>query len=77
MLWFENIVGKEENDGDQHCLIFPKCFQKALPPGSLSVGIVNLSLDLNISNKSENATLLLLVKMAEKCFFYFSFFFVK
>ena len=25
----ENIVGKEENAGDQHFLLFPQCFQKA------------------------------------------------
>ena len=24
----ENIVGKRENDGYQHFLIFPQCFQK-------------------------------------------------
>ena len=23
---FENIVGKEENAGNQHFLLFPKCF---------------------------------------------------
>ena len=23
---FENIVGKEENAGNQHCLLFPHCF---------------------------------------------------
>ena len=23
---FENIVGKEENAGDQHFLLFPQCF---------------------------------------------------
>ena len=27
----ENIVGKEENAGYQHFLLFPQCFQKALP----------------------------------------------
>ena len=26
----ENIVGKEENAGYQHFLLFPQCFQKAL-----------------------------------------------
>ena len=25
----ENIVGKEENAGNQHFLLFPQCFQKA------------------------------------------------
>ena len=25
----ENIVGKEENAGNQHSLLFPQCFQKA------------------------------------------------
>ena len=28
----ENIVGKEENAGYQHFLLFPRCFQKAFPP---------------------------------------------
>ena len=23
---FENIMGKEENDGNQNCLLFPQCF---------------------------------------------------
>ena len=36
----ENIVGKGENAGYQHFLLFPQCFQKALSPGSLTVGIV-------------------------------------
>ena len=28
---FENIVGKEENAGNQHFLLFPQCFL-SLPP---------------------------------------------
>ena len=36
----ENIVGKGENAGYQHFLLFPQCFQKASFPGSLKVGIV-------------------------------------
>ena len=36
----ENTVGKEENAGYQHFLLFPQCFQKALSSGSLKVGIV-------------------------------------
>ena len=31
----ENIVGKEENPGYQHFLLFPPCFQKALASRSL------------------------------------------
>ena len=38
--WVENIVGKGENAGYQHFLIFPQCFQKAFFPGLLKVGIV-------------------------------------
>ena len=34
----ENIVGKEENAGYQHFLLFPQCFQKAPFSGSLKVG---------------------------------------
>ena len=36
----ENIVGKGENAGYQHFLLFPQCFQNASFPGSLKVGIV-------------------------------------
>ena len=36
----ENIVGKGENAGNQHFLLFLQCFQKATVSGSLKVGIV-------------------------------------
>ena len=36
----ENIVGKGENAGYQHFLLFPQCFRKASYTGSLKVGIV-------------------------------------
>ena len=36
----ENIIGKGENAGYQHFLLFPLCFQKASLPGSLKVMIV-------------------------------------
>ena len=36
----ENIVGKGENTGYQHFLLFPQCFQKASVTGSLKVGIM-------------------------------------
>ena len=36
----ENIVGKGENAGYQHFLLFPRCFQEATFSGSLKVGIV-------------------------------------
>ena len=36
----ENIVGKGENAGYQHFLLFPQCFQKASFSGWLKVGIV-------------------------------------
>ena len=36
----ENMVGKGENAGYQHFLLFPQCFQKASFQGSLKVGIV-------------------------------------
>ena len=36
----ENIVGKGENAGYQHFLLFPQCFQKATFSRSLKVGIV-------------------------------------
>ena len=36
----ENIVGKGENAGYQHFLLFPQCFQNAFHIGSLKVGIL-------------------------------------
>ena len=36
----ETIVGKGENAGYKHFLLFPQCFQKASSFGSLKVGIV-------------------------------------
>ena len=36
----ENIVGKGENAGHQHFLLFPQCFQNLSFSGSLNVGIV-------------------------------------
>ena len=36
----ENTVGKEENGGYQHFLLFPQCFPKPSSLGSLKVGIV-------------------------------------
>ena len=36
----ENIVGKGENAGYQHFLLFPQCFQMASYSGSLKVAIV-------------------------------------
>ena len=36
----KNIVGKGENAGHQHFLLFPQCFQKLSSTGSLKVGNV-------------------------------------
>ena len=36
----ENIVGKGDNAGYQHCLLFPQCFQKASSPVSVIPEIV-------------------------------------
>ena len=36
----ENIVGKGENAGHQHFLLFPQCFQKASCTRSLKIVIV-------------------------------------
>ena len=40
----ENIVEKEENAGNQHFILFPKCFEKPYHSGSLKVSIVWLQL---------------------------------
>ena len=36
----ENIVGKGENAGYQHFLLFPQCFPKTFTSGLLKVGMV-------------------------------------
>ena len=36
----ENIVGKGENAGYQHFLLFPQCYQKLSFSGSLRIVIV-------------------------------------
>ena len=36
----ENIVGKGENAGYQHFLLFPQCFQKSSFPRSVKVGLL-------------------------------------
>ena len=46
----ENIVGKGENAGYQHFLLFPQCFQKASPPGSV---FTNHSLERSLSYSPE------------------------
>ena len=38
--WVEKVVGKGENDGYQHFLLFPQCFQKPSFSGLLKVRIV-------------------------------------
>ena len=40
--WVENTVGKEENVGYHHFLLFPQCFQEAPFSGLLKVEIVLL-----------------------------------
>ena len=35
----KNIVGKEENAGDQHFILFPQCFQRSFS-SQIKVGIV-------------------------------------
>ena len=35
----ENIVGKEENAGYQHFLLFPQCFKRCLPEGRENQGL--------------------------------------
>ena len=37
----ENMLGKGENAGYQHFLLFPPCFQKPSSLGPLKVGIVS------------------------------------
>ena len=37
--WVENTLGKGENAGYQHFLLFPQCFQKPPSSGSLKLGL--------------------------------------
>ena len=37
--WVEYMVGKGENAGYQHFLLFPQCFLNASFPGSLKSGL--------------------------------------
>ena len=47
----ENIVGKGENAGYQHFLIFPQYFQKAPLSRSLKFGTVGYRVDFLPNNK--------------------------
>ena len=47
----ENTVGKGENAGYQHFLLFPQCFLKPFTLGSLKAGIVWLRVQLSLLNK--------------------------
>ena len=42
----ENTVGKGENAGYQHFLLFPQCFQKPSSSGSLNVRVVWLRVEI-------------------------------
>ena len=44
----ENIVGKGENAGYQHFLLFPQCFQKLSVSGWLNVRIVWLRFNTTV-----------------------------
>ena len=51
----ENIVGKGDNAGYQHFLLFPQCFQKPSCPRLLKVGIVWERVNCLPSSKSFNS----------------------
>ena len=44
----ENILGKGENAGYQHFLLFPKCLQKSSSSGLLKVGTVWLKVKIRL-----------------------------
>ena len=44
----QKVLGKGENAGIQHFLLFPQCFQKAFTSRSLKVGIMWRRIELNI-----------------------------
>ena len=62
----ENIVGKRENAGYQHFLLFPQCFQNASISGSLKVRTVwyrvNIQEPVFHSIPAESDITLLLIK---------------
>ena len=58
----ENIEGKGENDGYQHFLLLPQCFQKASSTGSLKVGIM-WDLNMNKFNPLPNNKILDVTKL--------------
>ena len=41
LVQLKNIVGKGENNGYQHFLLFPECFQKSFISETLKAGIVS------------------------------------
>ena len=48
------MVGKGENAGNQHFLLFPQCFQKATFSGSLKFGLCGKEILMSVG-KGENA----------------------
>ena len=54
----ENIVGKGENAGYQHFLLFPQCFQKPSVSGLFKVGVVWYR--VNIIDKLKTGNILFL-----------------
>ena len=50
----ENIMGKGENAGYQHFLLFVQCFQRALYPGSSKVGIVSKRVNSLLNDKIQD-----------------------
>ena len=58
----ENIVGKGENAGSQHFLLFPQWFQKASLSGSLKLGIVWKRVKQNIIHPRVIDLLLIQIK---------------
>ena len=48
--WLETIVGKGENAGYQHFLLFPQCFQRAYFLGSLKSGLCGKEPKLNVGH---------------------------
>ena len=49
--WVENIVGKRENTGYRHFLLFPQCFQKQTLSRLLKVVIVLCGKELMCNGK--------------------------
>ena len=61
--WLENTVGKGENAGYQHFLLFPYCFPKPSSLGPLKVRILDKEIKLRCLKKRRSGIIIILLKI--------------